>query len=163
MIDILKSCGFCSQRIGSSQLDPTVYGVWMIIISCRSCLVRRSYEARTSVLHSFCSMCVMLWNPGHKYIRPRAIHDQEVVDEYAKNYIYFACIKFINSVSLNHTHCLIFLEIDGAQIKTASLRWHSPMLDDISAVSSDVFPTNSSRNDRRSVSRLRHGTKSIRA
>ncbi|PBK82828.1 Phosphotyrosyl phosphatase activator [Armillaria gallica] len=53
---------------------------------------------------------------GHKYIRPKAIHDAEIVDEYAKHYIYFACIKFINS------------------IKTASLRWHSPMLDDISAV-----------------------------
>ncbi|KAK7435406.1 Serine/threonine-protein phosphatase 2A activator 2 [Stygiomarasmius scandens] len=53
---------------------------------------------------------------GHKYIRPKAIHDPEIVEEYAKEYIYFACIKFINSV------------------KTASLRWHSPMLDDISAV-----------------------------
>ncbi|KAF8872068.1 Phosphotyrosyl phosphatase activator [Mucidula mucida] len=53
---------------------------------------------------------------GHKYIRPRAIHDAEVVEEYAKDYMYFACIQFINS------------------IKTASLRWHSPMLDDISAV-----------------------------
>lgn len=53
---------------------------------------------------------------GHKYIRPRAIHDADIVDEYSKNYMYFACIKFINSV------------------KTASLRWHSPMLDDISAV-----------------------------
>ncbi|KAJ7713890.1 Phosphotyrosyl phosphatase activator [Mycena maculata] len=55
---------------------------------------------------------------GHKYIRPKAIHDAEVVEEYAKEYIYFACIQFINS------------------IKTASLRWHSPMLDDISAVKS---------------------------
>ncbi|KAF5372463.1 hypothetical protein D9758_005127 [Tetrapyrgos nigripes] len=53
---------------------------------------------------------------GHKYIRPKAIHDAEIVEEYAKEYIYFACIRFINSV------------------KTASLRWHSPMLDDISAV-----------------------------
>ncbi|KAJ7460699.1 Phosphotyrosyl phosphatase activator [Mycena latifolia] len=55
---------------------------------------------------------------GHKFIRPKAIHDAEVVEEYAKEYIYFACIQFINS------------------IKTASLRWHSPMLDDISAVKS---------------------------
>jgi len=53
---------------------------------------------------------------GHKYIRPKSIHDAEIVDEYSKQYIYLACIKFINS------------------IKTASLRWHSPMLDDISAV-----------------------------
>jgi serine/threonine-protein phosphatase 2A activator len=55
-------------------------------------------------------------NVGHKYIRPKAIHDSEVIEEYAKQYMYFACIQFINS------------------IKTASLRWHSPMLDDISAV-----------------------------
>ncbi|CCM02008.1 uncharacterized protein FIBRA_04083 [Fibroporia radiculosa] len=53
---------------------------------------------------------------GHKYIKPKSIHDRDIVDEYAKHYMYFACIKFINSV------------------KTASLRWHSPMLDDISAV-----------------------------
>ncbi|PPQ68465.1 hypothetical protein CVT24_005562 [Panaeolus cyanescens] len=53
---------------------------------------------------------------GHKYIKPRAIHDPEIVEEYSHNYMYFACIAFINS------------------IKTASLRWHSPMLDDISSV-----------------------------
>lgn len=53
---------------------------------------------------------------GHKYIKPKSIHDSEIVEEYAKEYIYFACIQFINS------------------IKSASLRWHSPMLDDISAV-----------------------------
>ncbi|KAH7883111.1 Phosphotyrosyl phosphatase activator [Phlebopus sp. FC_14] len=51
-----------------------------------------------------------------RFPSPKAIHDPEVVDELAKDYMYFACIKFINS------------------IKTASLRWHSPMLDDISAV-----------------------------
>ncbi|KAL7010235.1 Serine/threonine-protein phosphatase 2A activator 2 [Cystobasidiomycetes sp. EMM_F5] len=52
----------------------------------------------------------------HRFIKPKAIHDKDVVDEYAKDYMYLACIKFVNS------------------IKTASLRWHSPMLDDISAV-----------------------------
>ncbi|KAI9337406.1 hypothetical protein DFJ73DRAFT_628923 [Zopfochytrium polystomum] len=52
----------------------------------------------------------------HKYLRPKAIHDKDVIDEFSKDYMYLACIKFINSV------------------KTASLRWHSPMLDDISGV-----------------------------
>ncbi|CAO3596585.1 unnamed protein product [Absidia cylindrospora] len=52
----------------------------------------------------------------HKYIRPKSIHDQEVVDEFSKDYMYLACIQFINTVKT-----------------TASLRWHSPMLDDISA------------------------------
>lgn len=50
-------------------------------------------------------------------MKPKSIHDSEVVEEFAKDYMYFACIQFINSV------------------KSASLRWHSPMLDDISAVS----------------------------
>ncbi|KZV99015.1 Phosphotyrosyl phosphatase activator [Exidia glandulosa HHB12029] len=53
---------------------------------------------------------------GHKYLRPKSIHDEDVLMEYSKYYMYLACIQFINS------------------IKTASLRWHSPMLDDISAV-----------------------------
>ncbi|RIB08558.1 Phosphotyrosyl phosphatase activator [Gigaspora rosea] len=53
---------------------------------------------------------------GHRYIRPKSIHDKDIVDEFSKDYMYLACIKFINSV------------------KTASLRWNSPMLDDISGV-----------------------------
>jgi len=53
---------------------------------------------------------------GHKYLRPKSIHDKDILDEYSKDYMYLACIQFINS------------------IKTASLRWHSPMLDDISGV-----------------------------
>jgi len=40
--------------------------------------------------------------PGHKYIRPKAIHDPEIVEEYSQHYIYFACIAFINSVSFEY-------------------------------------------------------------
>lgn len=36
---------------------------------------------------------------GHKYIKPKAIHDAEVVEEYSQHYMYFACIAFINSAS----------------------------------------------------------------
>ncbi|KAL7752621.1 Serine/threonine-protein phosphatase 2A activator 2 [Sorochytrium milnesiophthora] len=53
----------------------------------------------------------------HKYIRPKSIHDRDVVETYAQDYMYLACIQFINSVKT-----------------TTSLRWHSPMLDDISGV-----------------------------
>ncbi|KAI8846882.1 hypothetical protein BC829DRAFT_427919 [Chytridium lagenaria] len=52
----------------------------------------------------------------HKYLKPKCVHDQEIIEEFSKDYMYLACIKFINSV------------------KSASLRWHSPMLDDISGV-----------------------------
>lgn len=52
----------------------------------------------------------------HPYLRPISIHDRDLTDMFAGKYLYFECIKFIDS------------------IKTASLRWHSPMLDDISGV-----------------------------
>ncbi|KAJ3343112.1 Serine/threonine-protein phosphatase 2A activator 2 [Gonapodya sp. JEL0774] len=54
----------------------------------------------------------------HKHIKPKSIHNADIVAEFSKDYIYLACIQFINSV------------------KTATLRWHSPMLDDISGVKS---------------------------
>jgi len=63
-----------------------------------------------------------LWGSGqlrdHKYLRPKSIHDPEVLEGFSKDYMYLSCISFINSV------------------KSVSLRWHSPMLDDITAVKS---------------------------
>lgn len=53
----------------------------------------------------------------HKYIRPKSIHDPDTVAEFSRSYMYLACIQFINTIKT-----------------TASLRWHSPMLDDISGV-----------------------------
>lgn len=53
----------------------------------------------------------------HKHLKPKSIHNNEVVEMFADRYLYFGCIAFINSVKT-----------------TASLRWHSPMLDDISGV-----------------------------
>ena len=86
----------------------------MTTTSSRSSGVLLSYEVRTYVPHlPTCSLTSPL---GHKYIRPKSIHDPDTTEEFSKHYMYLACIQFINSV------------------KTASLRWHSPMLDDISAV-----------------------------
>lgn len=52
----------------------------------------------------------------HKHIKPKSIHDSDTVEQFSESYMYLACIHFINTVKT-----------------TASLRWHSPMLDDISA------------------------------
>lgn len=54
----------------------------------------------------------------HPHLKPKSIHNKEYVEMFKDKYMYFHCIWFINSV------------------KTASLRWHSPMLDDISGVKS---------------------------
>ena len=35
----------------------------------------------------------------HKHLKPKAIHNQEILDEFYTQYMYFACIRFINGVS----------------------------------------------------------------
>jgi len=53
---------------------------------------------------------------GHKILKPKSIHNADFVEDFSPDYMYFDCIKFVNSV------------------KTESLQWHSPMLNDISGV-----------------------------
>lgn len=35
----------------------------------------------------------------HPRLRPKCIHDKEVVEAFAKDYMYLSCIQFIDSVS----------------------------------------------------------------
>jgi len=54
----------------------------------------------------------------HKHIRPKSICNAETVDAFAKEYMYFGCVQFIN------------------QVKTGSFFEHSPLLFDISGAKS---------------------------
>lgn len=57
----------------------------------------------------------------HPHMKPKLIHNRELVETIWKKYMYLECIHFINSIKI----------IPGKQSSEVSLRWHSPMLDDI--------------------------------
>ncbi|CAK7891148.1 serine/threonine-protein phosphatase 2A activator 2 [[Candida] anglica] len=61
----------------------------------------------------------------HPHMRPKSIHNEELVEQFYKDYMYLECIHFINSIKTSTK--------EGEKL---SLRWHSPMLDDISSAKS---------------------------
>lgn len=52
----------------------------------------------------------------HKYMKPKSIHNQDILDNFSKEYMYLSCIAFVK------------------QVKKGLFAEHSPLLDDISGV-----------------------------
>lgn len=53
---------------------------------------------------------------GHKYMKPKSIHNEDILDSFSTEYMYLSCIAFVKKV------------------KKGSFAEHSPLLDDISGV-----------------------------
>jgi hypothetical protein len=70
-------------------------------------------------LDDFCFIPFLLGSAqliGHKNIKPKSVRYPEILDGFAKDYLYLDCIQFI------------------LQVKTSSFAQHSPMLNDITII-----------------------------
>eukprot|EP00250_Pteridium_aquilinum_P000019 c10031_g1_i1 orf=230-1441(+) len=54
----------------------------------------------------------------HKYMKPKSIHNEDILENFSKEYLYLGCVSFVKKVKKGH------------------LAEHSPMIDDISGVPS---------------------------
>lgn len=83
----------------------------------------------------------------HRYITPRAVHQPLTLEQFGDDYLYLGQVRFVNSIKVASTANVV--QASGGEKLTSgggggsnssssgggdnSLRWHSPMLDDISA------------------------------
>ncbi|EFX03030.1 phosphotyrosyl phosphatase activator [Grosmannia clavigera kw1407] len=66
----------------------------------------------------------------HRYITPRAVHQPLTLEQFGDDYLYLGQVRFVNSIKVATGR-------PGEDPASSnSLRWHSPMLDDISATRS---------------------------
>ncbi|CAK7203492.1 Serine/threonine-protein phosphatase 2A activator 2 [Sporothrix eucalyptigena] len=68
----------------------------------------------------------------HRYITPRAVHQPLTLEQFGDDYLYLGQVQFVNSIKVASTAGQLSSG-DGEGGGDNSLRWHSPMLDDISA------------------------------
>lgn len=59
---------------------------------------------------------------GHKYIRPKAIHDNDILEEFSKDYMYLSYVRYINSVSLGQGASDREVDADASPRRSRRLR-----------------------------------------
>jgi hypothetical protein len=105
------SLGYCRRNTGLNQRDRMVLKVSTITIS--------PFSVRPILSRSFCHLPPVTDLParvvfgsaqlrGHKYLRPKAIHDDEILEEFSKDYMYLSYVRYINSVRTSSSPLLFF-------------------------------------------------------
>ena len=59
---------------------------------------RSSFSTSNAQTDASLFSSLLFFPQGHKYLRPKSIHDPDILEQFGDDYMYFACIKFINSV-----------------------------------------------------------------
>jgi len=75
-------------------------------------------------------------------IKPKSIHNQDIIDQYDTEYLYLSCVKFVKQVRyccasthLSHVHFVRdILLLRAFKVKKGPFSETSPMLNDISGV-----------------------------
>lgn len=100
-VNVLARTRWISWRLGSRRLSFFAFPLWFCAATRHVAISHRVQRVLTSS------------TAGHKFVRPKAIHDPEIVDELSKDYMYFSCIKFINSVRIFRIACLVAISRFG--------------------------------------------------
>ncbi|XP_026391182.1 serine/threonine-protein phosphatase 2A activator-like isoform X2 [Papaver somniferum] len=116
---------YCLARMGVIKEEDYQAVVCRVFIKYLSVTIQTVYDLEPAGSHGVWGLDDYHFLPfifgssqliDHKYMKPKSIHNQDILDNFAKEYLYISCIAFVKEKKKG-----VFAE-------------HSPLLDDISGV-----------------------------